>query len=183
MSSRYKVYHQHYPHFITSTVVQWIDALSRPIYKDILIDSFAYCIQNKGLNLHAWVIMSNHFHIIASAAEGFMLPYIMRDLKKYTSKKLIHAIEVNSQESRKQWMMNAFQYAGSINNDNGQYQFWQHNYHPVELSNGNMFQQRLHYLHDNPVRAGLVFQSEHYLYSSAADYLTGSKGKLPLILF
>jgi hypothetical protein len=80
-------------------------------------------------------------------------------------------------------MMNAFQYAGSINNDNEQYQFWQHNYHPVELSNENMFQQRLHYLHDNPVRAGLVFQSEHYLYSSAADYLTGSKGKLPLILF
>lgn len=63
-----------------------------------------------------------------------------------------------------------FSFAARGNNDNERYQFWQKDYHPVELSTDTLFQQRLDYLHENPVRAGIVREPQHYLYSSAIDY-------------
>ena len=73
-------------------------------------------------------------------------------------------------------MMNMFKYIGSGNSRNKQYQFWKNNYHPVELSRDFIKNQRLNYLHENPVRAGLVWEPWHYKYSSAIDYYTNEKG-------
>ena len=181
MSSRYKVYDDHTPHFITTTVVRWIDALSRPVYKDIIVDSLRFAISNKGLQLHAWVIMNNHFHIIASAKEGVSLAEIIRDIKKFTSNQLLTEISVNPQESRREWMMKAFAYEGAHNNSNERFQFWQQGFHPVELSTEERFRQRLNYLHENPVRAGLVRQPQDYVYSSAIDLYENKTGLLPLV--
>lgn len=181
MSSRLKIHNNYNPYFITSTVIQWMDALSRPQYKDLLVDSLRYSIINKGLQLHAWVIMSNHFHIIASCEDGNTLSNIMRDIKKFTSRKIIEAIRNNSQESRKQWLMNAFSYAGKYISSNEQYQFWQPDFHPVELTTEEIFLQKLNYLHDNPVRAGIVWKAEDYVYSSACDWMGTRKGSLPLV--
>ena len=89
------------PHFITFAVVNRIDALSRPVYKDILVDSLKHCQQEKGLIINGWVIMSNHVHLIARSQEGFQLADTMRDLKKFTSKKIEEAIRQNTFESRK----------------------------------------------------------------------------------
>jgi len=182
MSSRYKVYDNYQPHFITSTVVNWMDALSRPIYKDILINSLQFCIQEKGLQLHAWVIMNNHFHLIASAKEGYEIAAIMRDLKKFTSRKMIEAIAQNPQESRKEWMLNAFSYAGKHNKSNEHYQFWQQDFHPIALTNEDSFRQKMEYLHNNPVKEGIVWQPQDYKYSSAIDYFENKEGLLPLTL-
>lgn len=180
MSSRYKVYHDYIPHFITVTVVGWIDALSRPDYKDIVIASLNYCIGHKSLQLHAWVIMNNHLHLIVSAQEDKKLSDIIRDFKKYTSNQVIKCIKEHPSESRKEWMLNMFAYAGRGNSSNEHYQFWQQDYHPVELSNETIFKQRMDYLHDNPVRAGIVYDASHYKYSSASDYYENRKGILPL---
>jgi len=40
--------------------------------------------------------------------------------------------------------------------------------------------QRLDYLHENPVRSGLVWEPSHYKYSSAIDYYTDQHGLLPV---
>ena len=80
----------------------WVDALSRPAYKDIVVESLAHCQREKGLELFAWCIMSNHVHLIARAAEGKQLQDIMRDHKKFTAKKIVEAIEANLQESRRE---------------------------------------------------------------------------------
>jgi REP element-mobilizing transposase RayT len=182
VSSRYKVHDDQVPHFVTMTVVNWIDALSRPEYKDIVLDSLQYCIEKKGLVLYAWVIMSNHLHLIVSATPGNKVGDIVRDFKKYTSKKLLEAIAGNSSESRKEWLMNAFSFAGQINSSNDNYQFWQQDYHPIELSKAGILSQRLNYLHENPVKAGLVWEAQHYKYSSATDYYENRKGLLPVTL-
>lgn len=79
MPSKYKFGDHQRPHFITFAVVEWVDALSRPYYKDVLIESLKYCQENNGLLLHAYVIMNNHVHLIASAKLGFSLSDIMRD--------------------------------------------------------------------------------------------------------
>src|SRR4051794_36369763 len=105
--------------------------------------------------------MSNHVHLIASAEKGFMLPDIIRDLKKYT-KQLEQAIRESLFESRKEWMLwiacpatsAGFNRAGQRNSNNKNFQFWQQDNHPFELYGNDMLQQKLLYLHDNPVRAG-----------------------------
>jgi putative transposase len=89
MATRYRFGENQIPHFITFSTVNWIDVFTREAYRQILIDSLLYCIQSKGLILHAWVMMSNHVHLIASAKEGYELSACMRDLKKYTSRQLI----------------------------------------------------------------------------------------------
>ena len=71
---------------------------------------------------------------------------------------------------------------GSQNKNNTEYQFWKQDYHPICLSTPVMLKQRLHYLHSNPVRAGIVWVAEEYQYSSAVDYLTQRKGLLKIKL-
>lgn len=181
MSSRYKVHDNQMPHFVTSTVVAWIDALSREVYKEIICASLSFCRnEDKGMRLHGWVIMNNHVHLIISASPGKLIENIMRDFKKFTSKKMVAAIAENPQESRREWMLNMFGYAGRNNNSNKEYQFWQQDYHPIALNTPEKTAQRLKYLHENPVRAGIVWYAEHYKYSSAIDYYTDKTGLLPI---
>ncbi|MGF1637922.1 MAG: hypothetical protein ACFCUU_12675 [Cyclobacteriaceae bacterium] len=81
MSERYKVGDDLNPHFITSTIVDWVDLFTRPIYKDIIIESLKYCHEHKGLRVHAFCIMSSHIHLIVSSV-GVQLEHIIRDMKK-----------------------------------------------------------------------------------------------------
>ena len=154
--------------------------MSRPIYKDILVNSLKHCQQEKGLIINGWVIMSNHVNLIARCREGFQLPDTIRDLKKFTSKNVEEAIRQNRFESRKNWMLWLFKRAGEKNNNNKNFQFWQQDNHPVELYGYETLKQKLNYLHENPVRAGIVYETWHYKYSSAIDYCTNVKGKLEL---
>ena len=178
MATRYHFGNDKKPHFITFAVVSWIDVFTREAYIQILLDSLNFCIEKKGLKLYAWVIMSNHVHLIASAHEGIKLADIMRDMKKFTSQRIIAAIAENQQESRKDWLLWMFKRAGAKNKNNETYQFWQQDNHPIELSTNEMIDQRMDYLHNNPVKAGLVWEPQHYKYSSAVDYYTEDKGLL-----
>jgi REP element-mobilizing transposase RayT len=176
----YKITDQNAIHFITFSVIQWVDALSRPQYKDIIVESLIYCQKEKGLNIHAWVIMSNHVHLICSAKEPFLLSDILRDFKKYTSAQLLKTIEDNTQESRKSWMLWIFKKAGNHNKRNEHYQFWQHDNHPIECSTSDILETRMKYLHENPVKAGIVYHEEEYVYSSATDYYTNENGLISI---
>jgi putative transposase len=126
--------------------------------------------------------MSNHVHLIASSKPGHQLADTMRDLKKFTSRSIIDSINNNVQESRKDWLIWKFKRAGSRNGNNEVYQFWQQDNHPIELSTNEMMDQRLTYLHDNPVKAGYVWEPQYYKYSSAIDYYTNEKELLPVEL-
>ena len=179
MSSKYKPGEDAIAHFVTFSVVGWIDVFSREIYKEIFVNSLQHCQQNKGLKLHAWVIMTNHVHLILSTNTN-KIEDIVRDLKKYTSKKIIAAIQENSTESRKVWMINLFKYAGKNNSNNKDFQFWKQDYHTIELNTAAQLKERLDYLHENPVRSGLVWEPCHYKYSSAIDYYTNEHGLLKI---
>ncbi len=181
MSVRYKVGENEIPHFVTFTVVGWVDVFSREIYKESILESLDYCIQEKGLRVHAWIIMTNHLHLIISSIDK-PIAAIVRDIKKYTSRKLIELIKENPSESRKEWMLNMFSYVGKGNKRNKDFQFWQQNYHPVELCANEKLDQRLKYLHENPVRSGLVCEAWHYKYGSALDYYTNESGMLKIEL-
>ncbi len=76
----------------------------------------------------------------------------------------------NRQESRKDWMLKIFSAAGKQNSNNKNYQFWQQDNHPIELYDNYMMDQKLEYIHNNPVEAGIVLSPEDYLYSSDKNY-------------
>jgi putative transposase len=93
MSNRYKIQDPSGMYYMTMSVVGWIDIFSRQRYRDIVIESLKYCQEEKGLNLHAYVIMTNHIHIVASPKAGFILTDIVRDFKKFTAKTIWSSIE------------------------------------------------------------------------------------------
>lgn len=91
-------------HFVTFTVIDWIDVFTRPIYKDYIIENLEYCRKNKGLEIFSYVIMPNHLHLILRSKEK-PLSDTIRDFKTYTSKELFKLIKENPKESRKEWMI------------------------------------------------------------------------------
>lgn len=168
-TTSYRIGDQNALYFITFSTVGWIDVFTRKIYKDLLIENLDYCRKNKGLEIFGYCVMSNHIHIITRAKEGFSLSDILRDFKKYTSKQIIKTI-IEEPESRREWMLNLFHYAGKNNPNNSQYQVWRQDNHPIELYSNEVIGQKLDYIHNNPVEAGLVENEEDYLYSSARNY-------------
>lgn len=152
--------------FVTLTVVDWIDVFTRRLYKDLIIKNLSYCQQNKGLKIYAYVIMTNHLHLVVHSDQN-LLSDILRDFKTYTSKELYKMIKANPQESRKKWMLNIFRKKGMENSLNKNHQFWQNGNYPVALYSNRVIQQKIDYIHQNPVKAGFVDSPERYYYSSA----------------
>ncbi len=153
-------------YYATVTVAGWIDVFTRKEYVYELMKNIKYCQENKGLELYAYVIMNNHFHIIATSHQQ-PLNILLGNLKSFTSKKLITMIDEHPQESRKEWMLRMFKYYGTGNSQNEEYQFWQNGNHPIELWSDKAIKQKMNYLHNNPVKQGIVARPEDYLYSSA----------------
>ncbi|MDF3079295.1 MAG: transposase [Sphingobacteriaceae bacterium] len=174
MSHQYRVKDHDQIHFVTFTVVDWVDIFTRQIYKQVIADALNYCNQQKGFNIHAYCLMTNHLHLLISANHPFKLPDIIRDFKKHTNKKLIAEIQLEP-ESRRDWIMYRFQYHAKYNNRIQDLKLWQDGYHAIECSDLNVLAQKLDYIHNNPVRTGIVAYPEHYLYSSAQVY-NGGKG-------
>jgi len=165
----YKIRNKAEIHFVSFAVIEWVDVFTRKEYRDILIDSLKFCQEHKGLLLHGWCIMSSHVHLLASSLIQD-LSGTLRDFKKFTGKKLIEAIINNTSESRKEWMLSIFKNAGEANSRNTNYQFWRQDNQPKECYSPAFTIQKLNYIHNNPVEAGIVDKPEEYVYSSARDY-------------
>src|SRR5262245_34937666 len=125
MSNKYKFLNPDGVYFVSFATVYWADIFTRNEYRDIVVNSLTHCMQHKGLNIHAYVIMTNHIHLIISRSGNEKLEEIMRDFKKFTSYKLLGAIMENIQESRKEWLISLFEKAGAGNSNNSKYQLWQ----------------------------------------------------------
>ena len=103
MRSRYKILELESPHFITCTIVGWLPVFTRTRYLDIITASLSFCRQQKGLRLHAYVILDNHFHLVVSSDN---LSQVIRDFKRHTAKEIL---AVTRQED-KQWLLKQFEF-------------------------------------------------------------------------
>ena len=172
MKEGYVIRDQTLPHYITATVIDWIDVFTRQTYRDSIIESLDYCIKNKGMILYGYVIMSNHIHLIIQSQDG-KLSDLIRDFKKFTAKNILEKIQVIP-ESRKEWMLERFKLAAEKHTRNKKYQFWQYGNNPEEIYTNKFMWSKLDYIHLNPVRAGLVEKASQYIYSSASNYINDS---------
>jgi putative transposase len=164
-------------YFVTDTVVDWVDIFSRPSYRHIIIESLQHCQKQKGLIIYAWVLMTNHMHMIVGSSGINKVSNIMRDFKKFTSKEILRTLQLDGTESRREWMLNRFEYAGKHDKRIKNFRFWQEGNNAQALYMNDYFNQKLNYIHQNPVKAEFVNRAEDYRYSSAIDY-AGGKGLL-----
>lgn len=156
-------------YYLTLTVTGWVDVFSRKNHRDILIDSLQFCVKYKGLNIYAYCIMTNHLHLIANTDEPYLLSDVLRDFKKYTANRILDQIQ-EEPESRREWMMNLFSFAGKTSKRHESYKFWKGGNHAIELQNAKFTWDKVMYIHNNPVEAGFVNHPSDWRYSSAGNY-------------
>ena len=156
-------------YYITMTVVGWLDVFTRKNHRDVLIESLKYCQKEKGLIIYAYVIMSNHIHMIVQTSEPHQIKDTIRDFKKFTSKKILFQIQ-NEPESRREWMLKIFEDEAEQSKKHKTYKFWQVGNHAIEVFTEKFIWDKINYIHENPVRAGLVKQQWDWVYSSASNY-------------
>ena len=112
--------------------------------------------------------MSSHLHLIVRRQRKHgLLNNLLRDFKCVTAKKVIQLVDESADESRKSWLMHLFRYHAKYEKQNSELMFWQKITHPVELWSNKMIDQKLNYIHMNPVKAGIVIEPQHYVFSSA----------------
>lgn len=169
---RYRILDQQGLNFITCRIVEWIDLFSYATYRDIIIESLRFCQKEKGLILHAYVIMSNHIHLIARTDNESGLSTILQHFKSFTAKEILKRIQDRRMpESRREWLLNHFAFNARKHRTGRDHQVWEHDNHPIALYTPKVIRQKLNYIHLNPVKAKIVAEPGHYLYSSASNYL------------
>ncbi|WP_299124382.1 transposase [uncultured Tenacibaculum sp.] len=137
--------------------------------KYVITDALKYCMKNKGLELYGYCLMHSHIHLLCRATEVKVLPDIIRDFKKYTSKKIITTIKEEA-ESRREWMLSYFKEACSHLKRKQEYKVWQDGYHAEVVYSNSFIKQKLKYIHNNPVTDKIVTNPEEYIFSSARNY-------------
>jgi putative transposase len=164
--SRWKIIPGVNLYFITTTVVKWQNVLVSAPILDTMIESLKYCIANKGLHLHGYVLMKNHAHYIVSSEPPKKLSNVMRDYNRFTSYRITELLEETGQND----MLEIFHTAAIKDRRGNQFKVWQDGYHPIAIETNDFFHQKLAYLHDNPVRKGYVEKPDDWTYSSARNY-------------
>ncbi len=170
--SRYKIYQNNAPHFLTSTIINWIPLFTRPATTQIILDALVWRQQNRYFKLYGYVILENHCHFIIQS------PYLkqqIHDFKAYTATQLIQYLELNKVEK----ILKQLKFFKKAHKIDSNYQVWEEGSHPQLLQNEEMLLQKLAYIHENPVKRGYVDQAVHWRYSSARNYM-GSDALIPV---
>ncbi|MFN3649096.1 MAG: REP-associated tyrosine transposase [Armatimonadota bacterium] len=153
------------PYFITSTTLAWAHVFTSPRYFEVLIDAFAYCRRHKGLRIYGYVVMTNHFHLVAHPEVPGALAGIIRDLKRHTSSQILQLLREDGQES----LLRLLSPTSSQGLSTARARVWQEGFHPVLITSEEWLRQKITYVEANPVRKGYVELPEHWRYSSARN--------------
>jgi REP element-mobilizing transposase RayT len=130
MSRNYKFHNPEGLYFISFAVVGWLDVFTRNEYKDLFLESLEYCQKNKGLEIHAWCIMSNHVHLVFRSINDQKPELLIGDLKRFTSQSIVKSIQENPRESRKEFLLDFFKKEAEKSSNVKHYQFWRHDNKP-----------------------------------------------------
>ena len=166
MRDRYKITDKDGVYFVTSTIIQWLPVFTSSRYCDFLIDSLKFCMTNKSLKVYAYVILDNHIHLIVSCPQ---LSETIAALKKYTARNIIEQLKRDGKE----WLLTELAFYKKRYKDDSYFQIWQEGVHPELVTSTEMFTQKAEYIHNNPVKRGLVESPECWRYSSARNYIHG----------
>ncbi len=173
MKSSYKILNTDYPYYITSTIVDWINIFDNEKYFELLFNNFVFYQSKYNIEVIAYVIMKNHFHMILKSEE---IEIAIQSLKSYTAKQILYELESDSKFS----ILNILNQRKASYKKESEYQVWQEGYHPQEMSNNLILKQKIEYIHYNPVRKGYVETPEDWKYSSARYYALSEENDLKI---
>ena len=162
------VYSKEYAEFITVTCLEWKPVLHEDRFKDVIIDSLSFLTKSKRVTVYAFVIMSNHFHLIWQMVGDHKREDVQRDFLKFTAKELLHLIK---SKKGSQGLEELF-----VGLKDRTYQVWKRNSMSIDLIHDWFFNQKFEYLHRNPCQPHwqLALLPEDYRYSSAHFYEFGN---------
>jgi REP element-mobilizing transposase RayT len=155
---------ENFPYFCTISVIDWVPVFIDERVIQPIIDSLRFCQEKKALQLFAYVVMPNHLHLIAAAEN---LHDQMRDFKRFTSRTIHDRLVAGHRATILEWLRVGAQRA---RRSRGEFSFWQDGFHPQVIRSRTVFDQKLRYLHENPIRKGLVARPAEWRYSSAGWY-------------
>jgi putative transposase len=153
-------------YFVSPTVVGWTEVFTRIHYRQIIVENLQFCVENKGLQIYCLCLMTNHLHMFVGCEDGDVQT-VLRHFKSFTAKKMLDAIESNLAESKREWLMDRFEFFAKTRAQDTQRQFWERNNYPEEIRSDSFFLQKQKYIHENPVKAGFVARPEDWWHSSA----------------
>ena len=150
-------------YFSTATILNWQPLLKDDAIKDILIGSLQTLTNQNRLTIFGFVIMPNHLHIIWSENENTRKESAEAAFFKFTAHQFLKTLKKENQSLLKLFL---------VNKVDRKYQFWQRNTLDIEILSDNMFDQKLNYIHNNPLQKQwrLVDDPVKYRYSSASYY-------------
>lgn len=156
-------------YFVTTTVVNFACVFTQGKYCDVLIQNIKHYQQRYRFVILGYVIMPSHFHWIVEIelAQG-TISDVMRDIKKYSAWDLMEALE----NDRREDLTRLFTLQSKGYRDQ-QRKFWMKRFDDEMIRNAGMFRTKLDYIHNNPVKAGIVSNVEDFKYSSARNYILG----------
>jgi REP element-mobilizing transposase RayT len=154
-------FNNYYPDFYTATVLEWKPLLKPDKFKDIIIESLKFLVNNDRIVIYAFVIMDNHIHLIWQISDSYKPSDVQHSFMKYTAQMILKELRNNHKR-----VLQLFE----VDAKDRRYQIWERNALSVSLFSKKVFEQKLEYIHNNPVKAGLCLLPETYKYSSAAFY-------------
>jgi REP element-mobilizing transposase RayT len=170
--SRYRIYEDYYPYFLTCTVVGWLPVFTRTETVQIIYDSWLFLYDANRLDLYGYVILENHLHLIASSPD---LAKEIGDFKSFTARRIIDYLEANGGQT----LLKLLHFLKTRHKTDRPYQLWQEGSHPQQIQNAEMMRQKLDYIHGNPVKRGYVEEPAHWRHSSARNN-AGLPGLFPV---
>jgi len=149
------------PQFYTATILNWNKLLTPDKYKLIIIESLQFLVKQERVVVFGYVIMNNHIHLIWKPTSLFSLKHTQLSFMKFTAQRIKRDLETNHKEFLKHFFVDLKDRA---------YQFWKRNPLCVDLYTNTVLEEKLHYIHQNPVKAQLCKNPEDYRFSSARFY-------------
>ena len=131
-----------YAYFFTSTIKDWNHLLQPNKYKEIIIESLTYLTKSQRVKVYAFVLMPNHIHLIWEIMQGHDLADVQRDFLKYLSQQIKFDLEKNHPKVLEKF---------KVNLKDRKYRFWQDRSLSIRLYNDEIFMQKLHFIHENPL--------------------------------
>ena len=150
-------------YFFTATILQWKHLLKKDEYKKIIIECLQFLYSKDKIRVYAFVIMPNHIHLVWKILNDNNYSDIQRDFLKFTARKIISDLKINQPDVLKNF------YVGAKDRE---YQIWERNPLSIEIISQNVAEQKINYIHKNPLaeKWRLADEPQKYKYSSAKYY-------------
>lgn len=157
------MFEQQHIAFFTATILEWKRLLKPDKYKDIILSSLRFLVENKRVKVYGFVIMPNHLHLLWKMEEQHKREDVQRDFLKYTAQQIKFDLVQHHPAVLEKFLVGA---------KDRQYQLWERNPLSVYCYSTAVTEQKLDYIHNNPIQEKwqLATLPEEYHYSSARFY-------------